>query len=177
MIFGNPDKFAFLIEKVPEWCDGFVNGLLYIYVNGEMFPKKLYTTTLSDVWSLFDYAFTNPPKDEWLYALPDDELFAELRRLRFPEYFTDDEDEDEDYRYDIEYDYRYDIEYYEIGDWGYNIFAVSGGENVRILIGHWENSDNFELVNSSEISLEEFTRLRDEFSEYYHKEIQGEQHG
>ena len=170
MIFGNPDKFAFLIEKVPEWCgNGFVNGLLYIYVNGEMFPKKLYTTTLSDLWSLFDYAFTNPPKDERLYALPDDELFAELRRLRFPEYFTDDEDADEDY--------RYDIEYYEIGDWGYDIFAVSNGENVRVLIGHWENRESFELVNSTRITLSEFTKLRDEFSEYYKKEIQGEQHG
>lgn len=178
MLIGIPDRFAFLIEKVPEWCDGFVNGLLYVYVNGEMFPKKLYTTTLSDVWSLFDYAFTNPPKDERLYALPDDELFAELRRLRFPEYFTDNEDADEDYRYDdIEYDYRYDIDYYEIGDWGYDIFAVSNGENVRVLIGHWENRESFELVNSTRITLSEFTDLRDKFSEYYHNEIQGEQHG
>lgn len=168
MLFGNPDKFAFLIEKVPEWCaNGFVNGLLYVYVNGEIFPKELYTTTLSDLWSLFDYAFVNPPKDERLYALPD-ELFAELRRIRFPAYFTDDEDADEDY--------RYDIEYYEIGDWGYNIFAVSGGGSVRVLIGHW-SGEELALVNSAEITLGEFEKLREGLSEYYHKEIQGEQHG
>lgn len=171
MIFGDPDKFAFLIEKVPEWCaNGFVNGLLYVYVNGEMFPKELHTTTLSDLWSLFDYAFANPPIDERLYALPDDELFAELWQLRFPEYFTDDEDADEDYRYDIECDYRYDIDYYEIGDWGYNIFAVSNGENVRILIGRG-SGEEFALESSAEVTLGEFTKLRDEFSEYYHKEI------
>lgn len=171
MLFGNPDKFAFLIEKVPEWCaNGFVNGLLYVYVNGEMFPKKLYTTTLSDLWSLFDYAFINPPKDERLYALPDEELFAELLKMRYPEYFTDNEDADEDY--------HYDIEYYEIGDRGYHIFAVSNGKNVRVLIGYWNDSESFELVNSAEITLDEFTKLREEFLEYYHKEIQGgEQHG
>lgn len=162
MIFGNPDKFAFWVEKVPEWCAGFVNGLLYVYVNGEMFPKKLHTTTLSDLGSLFDYAFADPPKDERLYALSDDELFAEFRRLRFPAYFTDNEDADEDY--------RYDIEYYEIGDWGYDIFAVSNGENVRILIGHW-SGENFSLESSAEITLGEFTKLRDEFSKFYHKEI------
>lgn len=178
MLFGNPDNFAFLIEKVPEWCgNGFVNGLLYVYVNGEIFPKKIYTTTLSDVWSLFDYALVNPPKDERLYALPDEELFAELLKMRYPEYFTDNADEDEDYCYDIEYDYHYDIEYYEIGDWGYHIFAVSNGKNVRVLIGYRSDPNLFELVNSAEITLDEFTKLREEFSEYYHKEIRGGQNG
>lgn len=163
MLFGNPDNFAFLIEKVPEWCgNGFVNGLLYVYVNGEIFPKKIYTTTLSDLWSVFDYAFVNPPKDERLYALPDDELFAELRQIRYPLYFTDDEDADNDY--------RYDIEYYEIGDWRYHIFAVSNGKNVRVLIGHW-SGEELALESSAEITLGEFTTLRDDFSEYYHKEI------
>lgn len=174
MLFGNPDKFAFLIEKVPEWCgNGFVNGLLYVYVNGEIFPKKIYTTTLSDVWSVFDYAFVNPPKDERLYALPDKELFAELLQMRYPDCFTD----NEDYSFDIEYDYRYDIDYYEIGDWGYHIFAVSGGKNVRVLIGYWSNSESFELLNSAEITLDELTKMRGEFSEYYEKEIRGGQHG
>lgn len=171
MLFGNPDKFAFLIEKVPEWNDGFVNGLLYVNVNGEIFPKELYTTTLSDVGSVFDYAFVNPPKDERLYALSDEELFAELRKMRYNAHFTDDEDADEDY--------RYDIEYYEIGDWGYHIFAVSGGENVRVLIGYWVDprgdvlENSLKLVNSVEITLEEFTKMREEFSEYYEKEIRG----
>lgn len=176
MLIGNPDKFAFLIEKVPEWCgNGFVNGLLYVYVNGEIFPKKIYTTTLSDVWSLFDYAFVNPPKDERLYALPDKELFEELLKMRYPDYFTD--NEDEDYSFDEDEDYSFDIEYYEIGDWGYHIFAVSSGENVRVLIGYWRSSEGFELLNSAEITLDELTKMREEFSEYYHKEIQGEQHG
>lgn len=89
--------------------------------------------------------------------------------MRYPEYFTDKENADEDY--------RYDIEYYEIGDWGYHIFAVCGGENVRVLIGHWADPESFELVNSAEITLDEFTKLREEFLEYYHKEIQGGQHG
>ena len=159
MLIGDPDKFAFLIEKVPEWsAGGFVNGLLYVYVNGEMFPKELRTTTLStDLFMLRSFAFDDLPNDERLYALSDGELFGELRRLRYPNYFTDNEDADEDYRFDLELP--------ELGDCGYHIFAVSGGEKVRVLIGHW-SGDEFTLVNSAEISLAEFEKIRGAVIEY-----------
>ena len=159
MLIGDPDKFAFLIEKVPSWsAGGFVNGLLYVYVNGEMFPKELRTTTLStDLFMLRGFAFENLPTDKRLYALSDNELFGELRRLRYSDYFTDDEDADEEYRFDFELP--------ELGDCGYHIFAVSGGENVRVLIGHW-SGDEFTLVNSAEITFEEFNKIRDEVTRY-----------
>lgn len=159
MLIGEPDKFAFLIEKVPEWSvGGFVNGLLYVYVNGEMFPKELRTTTLStDLFMLRDFAFENLPTDKRLYALSDGELFGELRRLRYPDYFTDNEDAD--------YDYRFDLDLQELGDCGYDIFALSSGENVRVLVGHW-SGDEFALVNSAEITLDEFDKIRGAVIEY-----------
>ena len=157
MLIGDPDKFAFLIEKVPEWsAGGFVNGLLYVYVNGEMFPKELRTTTLStDLFMLRGFAFGNLPTDGRLYALSDDELFGEICRLRYPDHFTDDADGD----------YRFDLELPELGDCGYDIFAVSGGDDVRILIGHW-SGDEFSLVNSAEITLAEFNKICGAVIEY-----------
>lgn len=169
MIFGIPDRFAFLIEKVPEWSDKtFTNGLLYVFVNFGMFPKELRNTTLSsELYMLFD---SPPPIDERLYALPDNELFEEFRRLRFPARYSDNEDADEEY--------RFELELHELGDAGYHIFAVSDGENVRVHVGYWVDSDNFEFVNSAEITLEEYTELFNELSEYYYKEIcNGGQHG
>lgn len=162
MLIGTPDRFAFLIEKVPEWSDEtFTNGLLYVFVNFDMFPKELRNTTLSsELYMLFD---STPPIDERLYALPDNELFEELRRLRFPAWYSDNEDADEEY--------RFELEFHELGDCGYHIFAVSDGENVRVHVGYWVDSDSFELVNSAEITLEEYTGLFNELSEYYHKEV------
>ena len=160
MLIGDPDKFAFLIEKVPSWSvGGFVNGLLYVYVNGEMFPKELRTTTLStDLFMLRGFAFEKLPTDKRLYALSDDELFGELRRLRYPEYFTDNEDADADYRFNLELQ--------ELGDCGYDFFALSGGENVRILVGQGASAEELTLVNSTEITLDEFNKIRGAVIEY-----------
>lgn len=167
MIFGNPEKFAFLIEKVPEWCNGsFVNGLLYVHVNGEIFPKELRTTTLSsDLRGLPNYAFVKPPLDERLYSLSDVALFEELRKLRYPAYFGEDEEADDDY--------RFDIELRELSDCGYHIFALTNGEQVRIIVGYWVDLENFELMTSVRITLEEFTKIRDGVGNYYRTEVLG----
>lgn len=166
MIIGNPDKFAFWIEKVSEWSnESFVNGLLYAFVNGEIFPKKIRTTTLSsDLYALLEGGvFSSLPTDEGLFALPDKELFDELRKVRYPACFTENENTDEDY--------RYDIDLHELSDCGYHIFAVSDAKRVRILIGYWENCDCFDLVNSAEITRSEFFKLRGDISEYRRSEI------
>lgn len=167
MIFGNPDKFAFMIEKIPEWSAGsYVNGLLYVYVNGEVFPKEHRKTTLSsDLRGVQNYAFTKPPIDERLFALSDVALFDEIRCLRYPALFSDNKDADEDCRFDIELN--------ELGDCGYEIFAVSDGANVRVLAGYWVDLNNFELMNSVKIPLEEFTKIREGVGKYYRGEILG----
>ena len=41
MLIGNPDKFAFLLEIVPEWSDDtFINGMLYVFINGAQYPCR-----------------------------------------------------------------------------------------------------------------------------------------
>ncbi|MDE6733310.1 MAG: immunity 42 family protein [Oscillospiraceae bacterium] len=167
MIFGNPDRFAFLIDKVPEWsAGGYVNGLLYVYVNGEVFPKEHRKTTLSsDLRGLPNYAFAKLPTDERLYALNDVALFEELRKLRYPAYFGEDKEADDDY--------KFDIELRELSDCGYHIFAISDGQNARIIVGYWVDLENFEFMNSIKITAAEFAEIRERIREYYRKEILG----
>lgn len=173
MLFGNPEKFAFVIEKVPEWSDeSFANGLLYVFIKWEMYPNEVRNTTISDdLQFLLDkerpYGMYYLVNDKELYALSDKKLFAELRRVRCPWLFFDDDDEDQ---YPEE-DYRFDLELDELSLARYNLFAISNGRYVRILIGHWDNPESFELVNSVRITLKEFTKIRDELWEYYEKEI------
>ena len=64
MLIGNPDKFAFLLEIVPEWSDDtFINGMLYVFINGAQYPKTLRTTTLSDdIYYLVDNSSFIHPK-------------------------------------------------------------------------------------------------------------------
>lgn len=168
MLFGNPEKFAFVIEKVPEWSDeSFANGLLYVFIKWEMYPNEVRNTTLSDdlqclLAKEYPYGMYYLVNDKELYALSDKKLFAELRRLRCP-WLLDDEDSDDDYRFDLELP--------ELSLANYRLFAISNGKYVRILIGHWDNPESFELVNSVRIPLKEFTKIRDELWDYYEKEI------
>lgn len=167
MVAGNPDKFAIIMEKVDDWCkDGFVNGLLYVYVSGEVFPKEYRRTPIStDLRGVQNYAFIKPPVDERLFALSDLALFDEIRRLRYPAQCAGDNEADEEYRFDIELN--------ELADAGYELFAVSDGTNIRVLIGYWVDLENFELMNSVRIPLEEFTKIREDLRDYYRAEILG----
>lgn len=48
MIFGDPYKFAVLVEHIPEWSGrGFKNGLFHYFIDGELFPDKVATATLN----------------------------------------------------------------------------------------------------------------------------------
>ena len=99
MLFGNPERFAFLIERVPEWESiTFINGIMYVYLNGKMYPDSLRTTTLNvDLMFLFDSTMPDfqPKVNENFYAMDTAELFKKLCEITFP----DDYDTDNDYSY------------------------------------------------------------------------------
>ena len=101
MLFGNPERFAFLIERVPEWESiTFINGIMYVYLNGKMYPDSLRTTTLNvDLMFLFDSTMPDfqPKVNENFYAMDTAELFKKLCEITFP----DDYDTDNDYSYQI----------------------------------------------------------------------------
>lgn len=106
MLFGTPDKFAFLIERVPEWEDvSYVNGIMYVCLNWKMYPDTLRTTTLStDLHFLFNSTMPNfqPKVNDDLYRMSTADLFKTLCEITFPE------------DYDIDNDYSYQVPLQEI---------------------------------------------------------------
>ncbi|MFV0548799.1 MAG: Imm42 family immunity protein [Limnobaculum xujianqingii] len=73
MVFGNPLKFAFLIEHIPMW-DGdnqFKNGLFHYCINGRIFPCEVRVATLNvDIYNLLNSnAISSPVIDIDLYNM------------------------------------------------------------------------------------------------------------
>lgn len=145
MVLGNPYKFAVLIDPIKSWNtdDTFCNGLLFLSVNGNIYPKEIETATLSYEIELLKHNLNNLTTDKWLYDLPPQQAFVEIYNITFPE------------NIDIENDYRFDISPTTLSDNNYFIFAVRNDSNVRILASKLD----YELANSrhklQEISVNE----------------------
>ena len=162
MLIGNPDKFAFLLEIVPEWCsDNFIQGILNVYVNGVQYPDALRTTTLSsDIhWLLEDTSpFINPQINEELYSLETVELFNTLSKLTFPE--------------TGENDYSYLIPLHEISDAGFYLFIVASEKEVRLLITQCNNLNVLTFSDEIKMDILDFECIKQKVRNYYMKEIQ-----
>lgn len=162
MLIGNPDKFAFLLEIVPEWCsNNFIQGILNVYVNGVQYPDALRTTTLnSDIhWLLEDTSpFINPQINEELYSLETVELFNTLSKLTFPE--------------TGENDYSYLIPLHEISDAGFYLFIVASEKEVRLLITQCNNLNVLTFSDEIKMDILDFECIKQKVRNYYMNEIQ-----
>lgn len=155
MLIGNPYKFCFMIERIPEWETSFINGIMFVAVNDDIYPKEMRTTTFnSELLDILDSAFTDPVNDKTLYDMSDAELFRHMAETTYPP--------DED----TLNDYRFHIPFHEICDSGYAFFVITNGENVRILVGKWEG-DSLAFVDSTEISLQEYNDIIAQLRSFY----------
>ena len=158
MLIGNPDKFAFLIEVVPEWStDRFANGLFYIYLNGVQYPNEVRTTTINvELYALLseDSPFIRP-KDDALFSMNTPELFNILWERTFPE-------EDDN-------DYRFLVPLHEMSDAGFVLFIVSSGEKVRLLLGRGKGTEKGTFIDETTIERTEHTGLLQQLQDYCQK--------
>lgn len=125
MIIGSdPFRFSVMIEPVNAWSDStYCNGVMLISVDGYMFPhKELLNITLDCLsWGFLD-KLKNIPKNDELFAVKSKRAaFREIYSRAYP----DDPDVDRTRSFVISPE--------ELLDKRYLIFAVSSGENVRIL--------------------------------------------
>lgn len=179
MVIGDPYKMAFILERMTVWeadGDSFRNGIMFLSIEGEVFPKEVRTTTflseLPDILSLRPLppsAFMDTVTDKGLYNMPSDKLLAYLEDITFP----DDLDTDNDYRFLVPFT--------EIGDSGFEVFMVSDGENVRVLVGKWSglpypddvvdtrlyDIGHLELSAETVITLDELEKLRCGLQKFY----------
>ena len=163
MLIGNPDKFAFLLEIVPEWCsNGFVQGILNIYVNGVQYPDALRTTTLStDVyWLLNDTSpFINPRINKELHTMETSELFNKLCNLAFPETEA------------IDNDCSYSVPLQELSDAGYALFIVASEKEVRLIIGQHSETNALTFADEVKMDILDFEYIKQELQNFYMNQI------
>lgn len=156
MIIGDPYRFAFLLERIPQWESSHFNGLMFLLVNDNIYPKEVRTTTLCcELPELLDAqsALRNPVIDTALFRMETAECFRRIAEAVYPE------------DYEIDNDYRYLIPFQEINDSGFCVFAVSDGESVRILVGKREQGAR-SFVEETAIPMDEYRRIAEQLQEF-----------
>ena len=170
MIFGDPYRFAIFADLVSDWGEAFHNGLLYVFINGKMYPDDIRTSTLSvDLPDLLDESgpLIQCPVDVALYNKKSCEAFSLLMGLTFPESSEDDEYPEQctDFWLNVS----------NVSSSGMAIFAVSNGENLRVLgaktevLVKIEGEDKNHWVKNDEMDINEVIIPNDEIRDICHR--------
>lgn len=132
MVFGDPYRFAILMEYIPEWSDStFRNGLFHFFIDGEMFPEIIATATLGvDVGFLdAENSLVSFPENREIFEAKAEIAFNYMLGLISPELV----DEDADIPDDFENSYLYRAATENIFDAGCHVFCVAYGDEARII--------------------------------------------
>lgn len=123
MILGNPYKFAVIAKTIQEWNvdETFCNGVLLFCVDGNLFPKEIFTATLASELYPLRQQLANIGIHHEIFHMKKEKAFQKMYDITFPK---DD---------DFGNDYQFDITPPSLSDNNYYIFAVSNGIAVRIL--------------------------------------------
>ena len=80
IMLGDPNKFSILIDVIKEWNldDAFLNGVLLISVDAEIFPKEIIVATLRCEVPWLKTSLKNIPIDKRLFNIPKQSAFAEI---------------------------------------------------------------------------------------------------
>jgi hypothetical protein len=130
MIFGDPYRFAIWVECIPQWSSSYKNGFFYYFLNGNMYPDDVRTSTLSvDFYDVINEknALISLPCNDEIFNAPTNEAFYSLFRLAYPEPSQDDE-----YPEQI---FDFCASSTIINESGAYFFAVSNESSVRIIGG------------------------------------------
>ncbi|WP_145570840.1 immunity 42 family protein [Yersinia bercovieri] len=172
MIFGDPYRFAIWVEYIPEWSDSYKNGFFYFFVNGNMYPDDVRTSTLYvDFHDVIDEnnALSSQPCNDAIFNAPTNEAFDALFKLAYPESTQDDEYPDQVFDFCASSTI--------INDSGAYFFAVSNENLVRIIGGKitklvdrdnrkvWENIER-PLIEDIVISKNEISDIVTRLKEY-----------
>ncbi len=161
MIIGNPDCFAVIVDVVEGWNvdKSFQNGILFLAISSEIFPKEIQSATLSYEFAELTESLKNIPVDRKIFSMPTEKAYNELHNLVYPD------------DWDIDNDYRYSISTPSFYDHNYLVFAVSNGEKIRILAGkpyycREESRDILEGVKITEtfIDVSDMDKITDKLS-------------
>lgn len=134
MIYGDPLKFAVMVEKLSCWTAGgsYDNGLFHYIIDGVIVPDKAGVATISgEIFCLSsENSLVSFPENSELFFLSKDEAFKFMLDSMLPGFL---DCEQEVFIEGNEQRYKYQASTYNIEDNGFYVFSVSSGETVRIL--------------------------------------------
>lgn len=160
MVIGESEfyELGFIIERIPEWeNDSFKNGIMFLMIKGEIYPKSARTVTFScELPELLDESspLVSPIVDRKLFQLNSTALFEQLADITYSK--------DRDALYDT----RFLIPFHEINDAGYSIFIISDGDDIRVLAGTHRRDDLY-LDNEIKLPKERYMKVIDKLKEFY----------
>lgn len=133
MVFGDPNNFGILIEKISIWSaeNGYENGLFHFCIDGELYPPRAKVASLgSDVFYLSDdNALISLPVENEIFSMDKKEAFFSMLRLMLPDLADPEVDVDESFVSS----YLYQASTPNLEEDSCYVFAVSNGQDVRIL--------------------------------------------
>lgn len=123
MIIGDPYKFSVFVQSIKEWNldETYCNGVLFICVNGKLFPKEVVTASLRGEIAYLSKKLENIAINEELFNMPKENAYIEIYNLVHPE------------DYDVDNDYQFDVSPQVLSDEDCYIYAVGNGSEIRIL--------------------------------------------
>lgn len=130
MILGDPYRFAIWIEYIPQWSDSYKNGFFYFFVNGNMYPNDIRTSTLDvDLNHIIDNenSLVVIPCNDEIFNSSTNEAFNTLFKLAYPESTLEDEYPEQVFDFCASPTI--------INESGAYFFAVSNKDLVRIIGG------------------------------------------
>ncbi|BBH12823.1 immunity 42 family protein [Chromobacterium haemolyticum] len=131
MIFGDPYKFAVLIQCIPEWCDdAYKNGVFHFCIDGKFFPDVIGASTIFvDAYSLIDDSspLIEFQENKGLFELDVEAAFRELLAMISPDFNGGHESDF------FEQNLQYKISTENIEEHGFIAFAVGCKSSVRVM--------------------------------------------
>lgn len=185
MVFGDPNKFAIVMELIPCWTveGSYKNGLFHFIVDAKIFPTWLKVATLEvDILDLTDNnGLITTSDNEKLFYTDKRETFIELMNKMFPDYLNPDIEIPDDFNED----YSYRVSTFNLENDACFVFAVGFKEEIRILAAKtaylygddikgykWQDYDKFN-INVAEIILPktEVRQIINDVKTYYDEKI------
>lgn len=124
MLLGDPYKFAIIMETIKEGDmvdDTWHNGVLLFCVDGAIFPKRILTAPLGCEITPLKENLGNIAVNDRIFHMKKREAFEHIYNTSYPENW----DEDTDFQYEITPE--------TFPEDNCDVFAVSDGDQVRIL--------------------------------------------
>lgn len=145
MLLGDPYKFAIIMKTIKEWNmdDAWHNGVLLFCVDGAIFPKKILTAPLACELHPLKENLENIAVNDRIFHMKKREAFEHIYNISYPE----DWDEDTDF--------QFEITPLTFPENNCDVFAVSDGNQVRILAAKCPRNKNTMRPTFKNVTIKE----------------------